>query len=123
MSLQAFSWNESDVSRKFQSCGDNIGFVDVWNCSIVPFLQADGCFTSSLASSPANHDQPGASSSENDYTPQRKGGKGKRLSETPPVLLPASKSARMALKMDAEDLPDDAQMDKEIQKHFIGELL
>ena len=109
LSLAAFSWDDNNLSRHFQSCGQVDGFLQAWEKHIKPYLnESSGKFT-----------PPSAALSTSGATPNDK-----QLNiESPPSLLPATKVARLQQDKFGDHIPDSADgkdMDVQIAQHFIG---
>ena len=112
LSLGAFSWDDNNLSRHFQSCGEADGFLQAWGKYIKPYLdESSGEFT------PPSNNEPSTSGA----TPNNPR---KRADiESPPSLLPATKTARLQQEKRVEhipEIPDDKDMDAEIAQHFLG---
>ena len=133
LSLDTFSWDANDLSRKFRGCQSSVGFVACWEENISGNLSKSGVF-----SQPMNNPVSGSTTDINTSvesvtsqslvepppdsqlstpTPQRK------RSANPSPLVPASKQARLE-----QDSPSCSQtfeeedMDKQIKSMFIGKL-
>ena len=137
LSLDTFSWDGNDLSRKFRGCQSSAGFVTRWEENISGNLSESG-----VSSQPMNNSVSGSTTNINTPvecitsqslvepppdpdsqlsmpTPQRK------RSANPSPLVPASKQARLE-----QDSPmascsqtfEEADMDKQIKSMFIGKL-
>ena len=101
--LDVFSWDENDISRKFQGCRTPEGFV-------ATFEQNFG--TPSAGKAASQSDSP-PSSSVNSQT-------GSKRPKAPPNLIPATKKARTE-HTQKDDGFEAESMDRAIYDHFKGE--
>ena len=108
VSLKAFSWDDSDLSRTFQGCGEAAGFLRVWENQVKPHLHPES----------GTYYPPIARSSKNDSLPDTR--KRPNMS-SPPSLVPATKTARLHQeKPSVVSDTTDVSMDTAIAKHFLG---
>ena len=101
----------------FQGCGDNKGFIRVWEEQVHPHLNtASGIFSPPCTSSsmPTHMDDVNLSPTTNQ--------KRKSTSVTPPCLMPATKTARLQQEQTTlqEESVSEKEMDDEIAQHFVG---
>ena len=115
--LDAFSWDDNDLSRRFQCCGEVDGFFYIWETEIKPYLN----HSNSMFNAPSTSQSvSGATPSSIPINPR------KRLDESPPNLLPATKTARLQQKKTAVQEPeiveaDAKDMDAKIAENFLGD--
>ena len=107
LSLNSFAADANSLSKQFQGCLEGTNFVTVWKSHIQPYLNVD---TGEYA-----FDDSSIGTSEMVLVDALSGNGNKRKNDSP-VILPATKLARKQLS----DSQDEAQMDREIQKHFLG---
>lgn len=124
LSLNAFSWDDNNLTLLFRGCGDGAGFLKVWGKHVKPYLNtASGTF------SPTTLDastllSPGTSSA-GQSTSQTSTLRKRPSITTPPNLMPATKTARLqqektAVLSDADS--STKEMDAEVAQHFLGKL-
>ena len=107
LSLNSFAADANSLSKQFQGCLEGTNFVTVWKSHIQPYLNVD---TGEYA-----FDDSSIGTSEMVLVDAPSGNGNKRKNDSP-VIVPATKLARKQLS----DSQDEAQMDREIQKHFLG---
>ena len=107
LSLNSFAADANSLSKQFQGCLQGTNFVTVWKSHIQPYLNVD---TGEYA-----FDDSSIGTSEMVLVDAPSGNGNKRKNDSP-VIVPATKLARKQLS----DSQDEAQMDREIQKHFLG---
>ena len=112
LSLGAFSWNDNSLSRHFQSCGEADGFLEAWGKHVKPYLNENSSEFTALSTTELS------TSGATPNNPRKRAD-----IESPPSLLPATKTARLQQEKRAEhrpEIPDDKDMDAQIAQHFLG---
>lgn len=125
LSLQAFSWDDNNLSRLFHGSGESAGFLAAWNKHVLPFIHtASGTFSPPPIPSASSKGTIGSSTASTSEAPTVLH-KGKRSSlTTPPTLMPATKRARLQQEQAATtDTSSAKEMDEEIASHSLGEFL
>ena len=109
--LGDFVANKESYFSRFESCGSGTVFADLWKEAIKPYLDKEsGRFQ------PPGYEDTTASPSLRNQIPKKR-----KSSTTPPAIQLATKVARRQLVTSSTcDDCDEEEMDKQIQKNFLG---
>ena len=109
LSLPAFVADANSLSKQFQGCLKGNDFIAVWKSHIQPYLNVN-------TGEYAFDDSSTGTSDHEMILSEVPSGNGKKRKNDSSVIVPATKLARKQLS----DSQDETQMDREIQKHFLG---